>query len=382
MKKIKWVVGAVLAAGVAVGAGLWMRREAPSEPAGAETRVEQSSQAATRIGLSPELVKRMGVRFLPAEEGQLSPSLRVTGMVTYDPRRVAEVGARIGGRVRTLRHVKGDAVKEGEVLAILESVELGRAQADLEKAIAHEQLATIDAKRARALAESRVSSLQEAEHAEVAEKAAKTERIAAEKAVLAIGGGRNGAVGVLTLTSPISGSVVSAPLRQGQTVEATQQAFLVADLSKVWVELRVFERDLLSLSLGDEVEVWPQVARDRSVKGQVAHIGETIDEHDHAASVRVELDNRERVFRPGLPVNAVVHPTKQRKPYVLVPSSAVTTVDGQNIVFVSSREGGVEQRPVSVGGRDERFVGIVKGLSPSERVAVEGVFALKSELYR
>jgi cobalt-zinc-cadmium efflux system membrane fusion protein len=325
--------------------------------------------------------RREQLAFAPAEERLLTPSLTVTGRVSYDARRVAAVGARIEGRLHQLMHVEGQVVKAGETMAEVESAELGRAQAEVLKARAREKVAKADAERERTLANARISPERDAEHAAANAQAAEAERIATEKTVEALGGTVDGPLGVLKLRSPLAGHVVEARGKRGETVEPSDTIYVVADLSKVWVVLTVFERDLLAVRTGDEVEVRVPSAGVAPQRGVISHVAEVIDEAKRAAEVRVELENDGRL-RPGLAVTATIHASGPRGARLTVPRGAVTRVDGKPTVFVQAGEGRVEPRPIELGLEDDENVAVESGLKAGEQVVVRGVLALKAEVFR
>ncbi|HEY0714544.1 MAG TPA: efflux RND transporter periplasmic adaptor subunit, partial [Polyangia bacterium] len=208
------------------------------------------------IRFSDSFAKRASLSSAVVGDRQLSPTVNVTGTVTWDTRRFAAVGARIPGRVRTVHKVMGDDVKAGEALAEIESAELGRAEAAVLAARAKEIAAEADMKREADLAAARVSSQRDAEFAKAAYEAARAERLAAERTVQALGGDPNQQqLGLLRLRAPVAGRIVSAQLARGQTVDATTTLYEIADRGAVWVELQVFERDIRSIRPGDAVEI-------------------------------------------------------------------------------------------------------------------------------
>jgi len=173
--------------------------------------------------------EREGITVETASEALLTPEISVTGLVAWDQRRVSAIGARIEGRVSELLKVEGDEVKEGEVVVKLESVELGKAQAEVQKARAHEQVAKIDADRLRKLADGKISPERDAQFAEANSEALSAGRRAAETALQALGGTMDGEVGTVRLRSPIAGKVVQIKARRGETVHPTDTLLVVAD---------------------------------------------------------------------------------------------------------------------------------------------------------
>jgi membrane fusion protein, heavy metal efflux system len=335
-----------------------------------------------RIRFSEEFAKREGVTLAEATQKPLTPTLSVTGQVTYDSRQVAVIGARIPGRIRQVYKVEGERVRAGETMAALESVDLGRAQAQVMTARAKETFARLDEARERRLADSQISAEREAQAAKAAAEASTVERAAAEKAVIAMGGTVDGEVGVLRLKSPIDGEAVEVHARRGATVEPKDTLFVVADLSKVWVEFAVFERELLAVRTGDAVRIHLPSDASRSFEGTISHVGHRIDLESRSGSVRVELENKDGVLRPGLSVTGQIKASGPSWSGLVIPKASVVQVDGKATAFVSSEDGVVEPRTIKLGASDDVNVSVLDGLQAGDRVVVNGLLAIKAELFR
>lgn len=335
------------------------------------------------IRYSADYAKRAQIEFTPVERSNLAPVVSVTGTVTFDPEKVAAVGARISGRVRQIFKLEGDPVKAGDVLAEIESAELGHAQAALVSARAHAAAATTHEKREKELAEARISSNREAEVAAANAVSARADLQAAEQRVRALGGVADGTPGILRLATPISGKVIERHVSRGQSVEATYTAFRVADLSSVWVQLAVFERQLTAIHQGDSVDLYPQGGDgDRKVTGSVSYVGDVIDLETRTAPVRVEVEHPEVPLRPGQSVLAKIRTSAPIATAIVVPRGAVTSVDGKPTIFVAHDALSVEPRAVQLGGQDGDRVEVLSGLEVGDKVVTAGVFALKSEIFR
>jgi cobalt-zinc-cadmium efflux system membrane fusion protein len=304
------------------------------------------------------------------------------GTVRYDVRKFAAVGARSAGRVRRVLKIMGDEVKPGDILADLESVDLGKAQANAEALRAKEIAAESNLNREQQLAEAKVTAMREAESAKAEHQALRAERRAAEKAVVALGAGLDSEVGVLKLRSPIAGRVIMAKASRGQTVEPSDTLFEVADLSTVWVELMVFERDLDRIRKGDAVEILPAAARGESVQGTLAQVGDIVDPSTRSAIVRVDVDNRKGWLRPGQSTSARIQSRAHAARVLTIPKAAVSFIDGKPTALVQVGPGLVEPRPVDLGPDDGELVVVRQGLRAGENVITEGLFALKSEIFR
>ncbi|HET7540284.1 MAG TPA: efflux RND transporter periplasmic adaptor subunit [Polyangiaceae bacterium] len=334
------------------------------------------------IRYSPEFAKRQQIEFSTAAEGSLKPMINVTGTVTFDPDRVAAVGSRISGRVSRVFKIEGDSVKAGDLLAEIESADLGQAQASVIAARAHAEAATTNEKREAELAEAKVSAHRDAELAKAQAVSARADLAAAEQRVRALGGGNDGPSGILRLTTPIAGRVVERNVSRGQSVEATLTAFRVADLDRVWVELAVFEGQLSAIRNGDTVDVSATTAGGEPVHGVVAYVGDVIDLATRTAPVRIVVEHPQSRLRPGQSVSATIHTAAPISRAISIPLSAVTSVDGKPTVFVAHDELSVEPRAIVLGAQDGDRVEVTRGIERGDRIAVNGVFALKSEIFR
>jgi cobalt-zinc-cadmium efflux system membrane fusion protein len=334
------------------------------------------------IAYSAGFRERVGIKTVVAARAELIPELRVVGTVTFDPERVAAVGARVRGLVRRLARIEGDAVKEGEVLAEIESAELGEAQASVAMIAAHRKAAELNARRERALSERRLSTAREAEVADAALAEQQALLGAAHQKVAALGGATGGALGVYVLRAPLSGSVVERHVSAGQSVENNLVAYRVADLDHLWIELSVFERSVDSIRRGDVVEIRPLADPGRLIEGSVAHVGDALDAATRSAPVRVKIDNAARKLRPGQSVTARIRASGPTRTALLLPAAAVTWVDGKPTVFVLVGADRVIPTQVTLGASSGAEQEITGGLAEGAAVVSEGVFALKSELYR
>ncbi|MDB4940560.1 MAG: putative Co/Zn/Cd efflux system rane fusion protein [Labilithrix sp.] len=370
---------AVAVAAACVVAFLVLRK---GETATAEPPRDVPTMDGKWIRYSPAFAQRAKLEFATAEAASLMPVVNVTGAVTFDPERVAAVGARISGRVRKILKFPGDPVKAGDALCEIESADLGQAQSAVLAARAHASAADANDRREKQLAEARVSAARDAELARATAESAQADLHAAEQRVRALGGDSSSEIGVLLVRSPIPGKIVESHVSRGQSVEPSATLFRVADLERLWIELAVFERELGHISAGNEVEISPQTNLAVALKGKVAHVGDVIEQETRSGDVRVVVDNPDGSLRPGQSVLAKIHTKTTPAPRILLPRDAVTSIDGKATVFVAHDATSVEPRAVVTGARDGTRVEITEGVQPGERVATGGVFALKSEIFR
>jgi cobalt-zinc-cadmium efflux system membrane fusion protein len=334
------------------------------------------------IVLPPAFERRAGIRTTDATRGRLQPRLRVVGIAAFDPEYVAAVGTKARGFVRSIKHFEGDVVAPGDVLAEIESSELAEAQAQLAVADAHLLAAERDTRREQGLLSQGMTARRDVEVAEARRAEQHALRAAARQRVASLARGDEKPLGIYALRAPLGGTVVERQIHQGQAVDDNLTAFRVADLHRLWIELQLSERFLNAVHPGDIVEIQAVAGNQAMVKGRVAHVGDVLDPATGTATVRVEVLDAQRLIRPGQSVTAAILPAESLHDTLLVPMGAVTHVDGKPTVFLQKAPHRIEPVEVVLGAEDGQSREIVQGLQTGDRIVSEGVFELKSELFR
>ena len=384
----RWVLPLLAAIAVAIAAFVYVRHRASSSAEIADAPPDVPRLEGKTIVFSPAFAKRSGVKSAAVESFALMPVVQLVGTVTFDSEHVSAAGTRISGFVTRVLKVEGDRVEKGDVLAEIESTDLGRAQAQVAVVVARKNAAERNAKREADLLSKNLTTAREEEmaRAELEEQVAML--TAASHDVTALGGSGGGRLGTYFVRAPIRGSVVKRAVSAGQSVGSDLVAFRVADLDYLWIELSVFEREIGSIHVDDVVELTPTGGdSDTKLQGKVAYVGEVIDPDTRTAEIRVKVDNQARSLRPGQSVNARVRPAGLARQVTTVPVSAVTFVDGKATVFAFVGKSDTEvlvkdsearsQRRRAPGDRRRadrrRARGLRRGLRPQERALPVGM---------
>lgn len=177
--------------------------------------------------------------------------------------------------------------------------------------------------------------------------------------------------------APFDGTIVDYDVTLGQTVEAGSPLFMVADLSSVWADLQVYQRDLAQVHEGQSVLIEGGHGS-LSYRGTIAYIAPTVDEHTRTGLARIVVDNTDGVWKPGQFIKGSVA-TDAHEHDVVVPRSAVLTYDGISVVFLQTEEG-FEPWPITLGHSDSQWFEVVSGLSGGETIVTENAISLKAEL--
>jgi membrane fusion protein, heavy metal efflux system len=343
------------------------------------------------LALTPEARAKNSIKTAPAALIKLGGDVQVVGTVTFHEDHFAVVGPLVAGRVSKLVAGVGDHVKRGQIIAEIESSDVGQARADLLSAKARFVAADANLKRETDLSEKKISSVRERElaHAQWVTEQAGVK--AANMRLRAIGlspadieaSDKQESGGRVHMRAPITGTVIERKVTLGQAVERATDAFKIADTSHVWVSLDLYEKDLARVHVGQEVELKTDSRPGESFRGHVAFIVPVIDEATRTAKVRLEFPNPKGMLSAGQLVTAriLADPKLATLEALTVPRSAIEQVEGKTVVFVQKGDT-FERRPVLTGTSGGDRVEIRKGLTAGEVVAIDGAFLLKSELLR
>ncbi len=314
--------------------------------------------------------------------GILKDALEVPAEVQLPPDHVAHVSPLVDGQLLSIQVSIGDEVKEGQALATLRSVSLGQARAELNRTTALRAVAKQTLERQEKLRKDGISSERTYLNAKLAYDQAAAEKNAALSR-LRVFGARGGSGPDMLLVSPIGGTLVQRHATQGENVSPGDALFVIADTSLVWVIGQAYERQLSRVVKDMKANLTLTAYPSRSWSGKVDYIGATVNEQTRTLPIRVEIDNSEGHLRPGLFGSLRLLPGESAQAGVIVPLSAVQTLEGRSIVFVpGDEEGEFRAQTITLGRENSLQVEVLNGLKAESPVVVEGGFVLKSEMVR
>jgi cobalt-zinc-cadmium efflux system membrane fusion protein len=371
--------------------------EERDDPAGAETHAGEEHHEEGIVELTAEKLAAVEIETAQVELRPLAARLPTTGEVGYEEDRIAHVAPRVPGRIQRVPVSLGDQVRAGQVLAVLDSVEVGQAKAELLTARTREELALESYERERRLYEDRITSERELLEARAEYREAVSMRESAQETLRLYGlspaslrdlaAGDPGA-SLLPVTAPLAGRVVEKHATLGELATPTDTLFTIADLSRVWIWIDVFERDLARVHREDGVEVEVDSFPGRVFSGEVSYLSPEVASETRTVRARIDVPNPDRLLRPGMFATVRLADPHSAEPSLTVPEAAVVRRGGESLVFVPAgpppSEGGArfEARPVTTGRSEPGWVEILTGLEAGERVVTEGAFFLESELAR
>jgi cobalt-zinc-cadmium efflux system membrane fusion protein len=302
--------------------------------------------------------------------------LPLTGVVAPDVSRTVPVNALATGRVVDLRVRLGDTVRKGQVLMSMASADVGQALADLQKFQSDAELARRAHDRARTLSEHEALAAKDLEAALNADDKAQADVRAAQEKVRLLGGNAEHPSSTIELRAPVSGTIVEQNVTSSAGVKSLDNSpnlFTIADLSRVWVLCDVYENNLQQVKVGDRATVRLNAYPDRSLTARVSNISRVLDPATRTAKVRLELENREGILRPGM-FATVLFTSQQMVSRAVLPASAVLRLHDKDWVFIPA--GGARFKRVEIqtapGSRDQQQA-VLSGLRPGDRVVANAL---------
>lgn len=336
-------------------------------------------------------------------------SIAATGKILVTEDHVASIGPVHEGRIKNLYAGQGSVVNKGQKLADLESADIDQAEADYLKALADSEnarrtsaaeikfaQATYD--RVKLLVEKEITpakNLLQAEHDLEVAKATAANSVASTKVAVsnarrhllilglkdstidALASKQNLASSVFSLTSPISGIVVERNGTLGATVSTGANLFKIINLSSVWIDANVFEKDLERVRLGQAVKVTISAFPESSFYGRVTLVSSVVDPDTRTVKVRTEVPNRDGRLKPDMFANVEII-TASRQTAISIPLSAVLDDGGKSVVFVADGKD-YKKTEVALGLKSDDRVEITSGLKVGDKVVVKGNYLLMEQ---
>jgi len=360
----------------------------PEEPPDREKKADSGL-----ITMEAAAQQHVGMKIAPANVTQLTEYLPVTGTVQPVDSRVSQVRSLARGRLLDVRVKVGDRVRAGQELARIDNLEAGELTAQLSSARAELQRFKIQlaaqskqVDRNQRLSEIGAAPLKDYEQSR-AEYQALEESVRSQEGVVAGITARLRRFGksdpdpasavVSAITAPFGGIITKAVTAPGEVVESSTELFTVADISHVWVQAEVYEKDLGRLRVGQSAIIHVDTYPGGAFAGTVTYISDALDPQTRTAKVRCEVANAD--FRLKLDMFATVQlPTTFSRQAIAVPVGALQQLETRIVVFVQRGIAQFEAREIKPGKTVSGQVEVLAGLSEGEPVVVVGAFHLKS----
>lgn len=357
---------------------------------------EEESEAAGTVEMAADMQKRLGVVVQPVAAERLAETLAVNGTVQAIDSRIGRVRPLARGRLTEVLVKVNDRVAAGQVLARFDNIEAGElssqyaaARAELARVKVQQAVAARQAERSRRLVDIGAVSQRELE-ASQAEQQGLEEAIRAQQSTVdglaarlrrfGIDEQETSASSVTTILAPFAGVVLRVTAAPGEVVDSTTELLSVADLSSVYVQAQVYEKDIGRVRIGQPAFVSVASYPGQRFNGRVASIGAFVDPQTRTVAVRCEVANPRGQLLVDMFATLEL-PTQDMRQGLAIPPEAVQRIDGRDIVFIQTSPSRFAVQPVALGYQNGRLVEITDGLQEGQPVVTKGAFQVKSAMF-
>lgn len=338
------------------------------------------------VAISEEQLQKHGIDIQRASPGRLHKVVKAPAKITIGSDQVAHIYPKVAGTALKANKNLGESVEADEILATLGSREMAEAKAEYLAAFNRDRLTEGTFQREKTLHEKKISATQEFHRAENAREESLIELELARQKLHALGLSEQEIedlpqsdvknLRVYDMRSPISGKVIARHVTPGELVNLDHEAYVVANLNKLWVEISIFPHDRQHIKEGQSVTI--STHDGQTTKAHVIYLSPIINEDTRTSTAIAEIDNRSGKWFCGTYANAELVTDVINVP-LMVAKEAIQNVDGTDVVFVALDEG-FSPRPITTGRSDDHYYEITAGLSPGEAYASKNTFLLKAEL--
>ncbi|HSH26887.1 MAG TPA: efflux RND transporter periplasmic adaptor subunit [Wenzhouxiangella sp.] len=320
---------------------------------------DEAGQAAERgpsIRINPAVINNIGVKTAPVERRDMNRQIDAVGVVTADGGRISHVHVRTEGWIEEL-HIKtqGDRVSAGDPLFEIYSPALVSAQEEYLQASRTGNQSLLRAARIRLVALGMSDDQVEA----LGQRGSSTRRF--------------------TVQAPRDGYVIELNVRQGMYVQPGNTIISVADLTRVWVEVDLFEGQIAWVDTGQAAAMTlPFSATDREWDGEVDYVYPTMRAETRTGRVRLAFDNPDLALKPNMYASVEIAASPHRHALAVPTQSIIRTGDGKRVMLALG-DGRFRPARVETGLEVDGMTEIVAGLDEGEQIVVSGQFLIDSE---
>ena len=375
----------------------------PQQDAKAGTAATAENKGASdEVTLSTRAQTEQKIEVAPVDLGTAVVSQRAKGHIALPDNATWRVGVLAEGRVEKVYFNLGDFVQKGQILARMHSHDVHEARAAYANAVAErtrlqaaEALAEKNYERSQRLYALKAESVSQVETAkqqlvnaqsatreadnDVHRELAHMEEILGIKADAPTSNSDD--ADLIPIKAPASGRILRKNVTPGSIISPSTDAFVIGDLSRLWMLASVDAATLSKLRLGQTATVTLPDVPNANYAGKITNLGQEFDPVTRLMQVRIEVRNPDNRLRPEMLASAEFT-TGAGIPTVLVPEEAIQQVNGQDVVFVRVASDRFKVQTVRTGENTRGQVRILEGLKPGEQVIARGSFIAKSQLLK
>ena len=338
------------------------------------------------VQLTEEQFNLTGIKASPIEQHNMGSAVNVSGQIAVPPLGFASVYAPLGGFVKKGDLLPGDYVKKGQTLAILEHQDYIKVQEDFLTIAAKKAFIDLEYKRQQDLQSSDLSSIKRLQQSKLDKQVTDAKYQSLKEQLHIIGLSvkelkNNGIQKQIIIKSPISGYITENNIHLGMYVSANDQLYGIVDKADMHAELRVYTADLWNMEKGMSFE-FTIAGSDEIFKGEIALIGETVDQETKTVDIHGEIKANQKKLKPGMYIDAKIF-AGEKLSYV-VPNDAIFEKDDKKYIFKQISKLEYETLEVKLGNANDYFTEIqfIQESNFDITIVTKGIYQLESALIK
>jgi membrane fusion protein, heavy metal efflux system len=323
------------------------------------------------------------VQVVTVEPVKLPRVLRLTGAVSYNAFNTVPVITQVGGPVSRILVVPGERVKKGQSLLEVSSPDYSLLYAAYLKARDTYRVTDKNYARAQDLYEHHAIAERDLLQAESDRIQAQADLNAALLGLKILGIAKPEDLekapssAEIPLLAPIGGEVVERDVAPGQLLQAgATQAFIISDMSSVWVLANVYQGDMAAVHVGDQVTVQTDSYPDK-FQGKISFMSPALDPNTRTLQARIVVENPGEKLKNNMYVTATVNAGVEQNAIAVPDSSVLRDDENQPFVYVATGSNQFGRRSVDIGQSEAGKTQILKGLNPGDKVVGDGSLFLQ-----
>lgn len=320
------------------------------------------------------------IQFETVSVQTIQDEVAIPAKVQADPDRVVHVYPPVSGRLVSLTVRPGDAVKRGQVIAMLQSSDAASARSDYDKARIEAARTSQAEKRAGLLLEHEVVSQKDYEDAKAQAETAQSDLARAAQRLRMLGQSTATNSDEVVIKAPRSGIILEIGAATGELSKSLDNAnsiATIADLSSVWVVGDLYEKDLSIATRGTPARITVAALPEYSWRGAISNVSDVFDPSTRTLKARVVLPNPRHTLKPEM--FATIHLVGHKQELMSVPTTAVLHEGGDTFVMVKKSDGAYEKRKVTIKNATIDKTEIASGLRAGETIVSSGAELLREQ---
>lgn len=360
---------------------------------------EAPPEGVKEVHLNAAQYKASGFVFSGFEKKNLSEVINTNGYTKLPPQNQAQVSVPLSGTIKTIKAIEGQYVKQGQVLATLQSMAYNNLRLEREKLNEQVQQSEgnltylrLEYARQKELSDENVNAKKvfQKVSSDVNMEEIKIRALQNQIAILSqnIDIGGNSDSPIINITAPINGHITEVNINIGSAVEVGKPLFTIVDNSKMHVDLLVYEKDLYKVKTGQTVRFILTNQNNSEIKGQIFSIGKSFKNETKSVAVHADIANEKQTLISGMYVNALIDVGSNA--VNALPQEAIIKAEGREYIFIleeeekegDKKEYHFQRIEVKTGASQLGFVQItpLQGVKIEKNIVIKGAYYLQSHL--